>query len=319
MHAMLLCAGLGTRLRPLTNERPKPLVPVFGRPLASFALARLAAAGVRHVVANTHHLGEQIFPALAPYAQKYHLAFETVHEPVLLGTGGGIRNALSRLGEEPFIVFNGDILAAPDLRAALALHGRLRARITLIVRQDPRADALGAIEVDSDGRVVRILDEGPVPSVPVRRCLFTGVYVMSPDVEPDLPEQGCVVRHTFRRLMDRGECIAALVDDGPWFDLGTIERYVEVNMGLLDGSIRYPGIDPPFEARLIDPRAKVGSGVRLGRKLVVGAGATLEGHDVVERAIVWDGATVTAPFADRVITAGGLQVPIRGQSATPAR
>src|SRR3954470_191622 len=89
VDAMLLCAGLGTRLRPLTDERPKPVVPVLGRPLASYALAVLAGAGVRHVVANTHHLADQVLPALAPYAQKYNLAIEAVHEPELLGTGGG--------------------------------------------------------------------------------------------------------------------------------------------------------------------------------------------------------------------------------------
>src|SRR3954470_22661150 len=80
VHAMLLCAGLGTRLRPLTDERPKPLVPVLGRPLASYAMTRLAEIGVKHIVANTHHLGELVHPALAPYAQKLNQALDTIHE-----------------------------------------------------------------------------------------------------------------------------------------------------------------------------------------------------------------------------------------------
>jgi mannose-1-phosphate guanylyltransferase len=307
---MLLCAGLGTRLRPLTDERPKPLVPVFDRPLASFALERLAAAGVRHVVANTHHLPEQVLPALGPYAQKLNLAFETVHEPTLLGTGGGIRNALPRLGHEPFVVFNGDILAAPDLTAALALHTRLGARITMVLREDPRAGALGAIEVNGEGRVLRILDEGPAPSELVRRCLFTGVYVVSPDIEADLPAEGCVVRHTLRRLLARGDVVAGLVDGGPWFDLGTLATYAEVNFGLLDGSIAYPGVEAPFEARLVDPLARVGSGIRLGHRVVVGARASLAGEGRIERAIVWEDAVVRAPMANTIATGGGLRVGI---------
>jgi mannose-1-phosphate guanylyltransferase len=309
-HALVLCAGLGTRLKPLTDERPKPLVPVLGRPLASYAMARLADVDVRHVVVNTHHLGEQMLPALEPYAAKLNQAIEAVHEPTLLGTGGAIRNALPRLGDAPFFVFNGDVLAAPDLTAARALHDTTGAAMTLVLREDPRADKLGAIEVDGDGRVVRILGEGPEPTKPVRRCLFTGVYVISPRIADDLPENGCVVRHTMRRLLARGDTIAGLVDAGPWHDLGTIASYASVTFGLLDGSVRYPGIEPRFEARWLDPLARVGAGVRLGEHVAVGARASLAGSGRIERSIVWDGASVRVPVGGVVVTTSGAAVPI---------
>jgi mannose-1-phosphate guanylyltransferase len=314
-HALLLCAGLGTRLRPLTEERPKPLVPVMGRPLASYAMTRLATAGVRHIVANTHHLGEQVLPALAPFAQKLNLALETVHEPELLGTGGAIRNVLSRVGDEPFYVYNGDILALPDLTAARALHDRLGASFTMVLREDPRAAKLGAIEVDADGRVVRMLDEGAAPDRPVRRCLFTGVYIVSPRIADDLPEKGCIVRHTLRRLLARGETVAGFVDTGLWHDLGTLDAYVDVHRGLLDGAISHPEIEPPFEARWLDPLVRVGEEVRLGRYLVAGARAELRGRGVVENAIVWDGAVVDAPVRDVIVTGKSVRVPFPSRAA----
>lgn len=312
MHAMVLCAGLGTRLRPLTDERPKPLVPLLGRPLASYALARLAAAGVRHVVCNTHHLGEQVGPALAPYAQKLNLALDTVHEPVLLGTGGALKNALPKLGNEPFFVCNGDVLAAPDLGALKALHAKLGARMSLVLRDDPRAEKLGAIDVDDSGRVRRILGEGPEPEGRYRRCVFTGVYLVNADLGDDLPENGCVVRHTMRRLLARGEVIAGLVDNGPWYDLGTIESYVSVHRGLLDGSIVYPGVKAPFEARHVESTARVEPGVKLGRYVSVGAGAVLRGNGALSDSIVWDGATVDAPASRVIVTQGGRVVPTGG-------
>jgi mannose-1-phosphate guanylyltransferase len=228
MDALLLCAGLGTRLRPLTEERPKPLVPVLDRPLAAFAIDHLAAAGVRRVVANAHHLAEQIEPALSPLCSARGASLTVLREATLLGTGGAIRNALAHLGEE-FVVFNGDVLARPDLAQAMAAHRSLGARVTMVLRDDPRASALGAIELDAGGRVRRILDEGPPAAVPTRRCVFTGVYVVSSSIADDLPAEGCVVRHTLRRLLARGEVVAGVLDDGPWFDLGTLESYAAVN------------------------------------------------------------------------------------------
>jgi mannose-1-phosphate guanylyltransferase len=310
VNAMLLCAGLGTRLRPLTLERPKPLVPLLGRPLAAWALDRLATVGVRSVVANTFHLGAQIEPALAPFAAGHGMTLACVHEKELLGTGGGIRNALPRLGQDPFVVFNGDVLSAPNLERALSLHERSGARMTMVLREDPDAERLGAIDVDADGRVRRILGEGAAPPVPVRRCMFTGVYVLSADIEEDLPEQGCIVRHSLRRWLARGDRVSAIVDDGPWHDLGTIRSYAEVTFGLLDGTIPFDGFTPPSGARWIDPSAEISRDVTVGARAFVGAGAQVVGEGSLERTIVWEGARMTEPCRDVIVTTGGERVPI---------
>ncbi|MDO9020272.1 MAG: NDP-sugar synthase [Deltaproteobacteria bacterium] len=298
MDALLLCAGLGTRLRPLTDERPKPLVPVLDRPLAAFALDHLAAAGARRVVANAFHLAEQIEPALAPLCAALGLSLTVLREATLLGTGGAIRHALPHL-DDHFVVFNGDVLARPDLAGALATHRALGARVTMVLREDPRATALGAIELDAGGRVRRILDEGPGAEVATRRCVFTGVYVVSRSVADDLPVEGCVVRHTLRRLLARGEVVAGVLDGGPWFDLGTLDQYAAVNFALATGALRWPGVTAPGDGIVAPPglaRAGFTSPLIIGSGAVVSPGATLA------RAIVWDGAAVGASVRDAVVT-----------------
>lgn len=298
MDALLLCAGLGTRLRPLTEERPKPLVPVLGRPLAAFALDHLAAAGVRRVAANAFHLAEQIEPALAPICAERQMTLTVLRETTLLGTGGAIRHALPHLGDD-FIVFNGDVLARPDLARAEGLHRSLGARVTMVLREDPRATALGAIELDAHGRVRRILDEGPPAGVPTRRCVFTGVYVVSHAVAGDLPLEGCVVRHTLRRLLARGEVVAGVLDDGPWFDLGTLDRYAEVNFALATGALRWSGVIAPIDG-VFAPSSV--DRTHLHAPVVVGAGAVVDPSATLLRTIVWDGATVTRSVRDAVVT-----------------
>lgn len=298
-HAMLLCAGLGTRLRPLTDERPKPLIPVLDRPLAAWALSRLRAAGVRHVVANAHHLAAQIKPTLEPLARREGQGLMVLEERALLGTGGGIRNALPHLDDD-FFVFNGDVLAWPDLSAAAEMHRSERALVTLIVREDPNAQALGAIEVDADGVVRRILGEGPRPRDPVKCCMFTGIYVVSRRIAADLPVEGCVVRHTLRRLLARGETVRAVIDRGPWFDLGTPRRYSDAVFALLRGELRALWDAP--DAVWMGARCDRSDGVELVGPAAIGDDCEIRGEGTVERVIAWPGASFEAPLRGAIVT-----------------
>lgn len=305
--ALVLCAGLGTRLRPLTDERPKPLIPVNDRPLAAHALGRLASVGVRDVVANAFHLATQVEPALRPWADRHAQSLRVLVEPTLLGTGGAIRNALPHLGDD-FVVFNGDVLAAPDLSRAVDHHRRTNALLTLVLRDDPRAARLGAIEVDAEGRVRRILGEGDPPGVPVRACVFTGVYVVSRRVADDLPTEGCVVRHTLRRLLARGDFVGGVVDDGAWHDLGTPERYAEAQFALLRGELQ--GFPPgPPGAVWVAPTAVIDPGVHLEGPCIVGENARVHGEGTLSRAIVWPDAALDTPRSN-VIVARTARVPI---------
>jgi NDP-sugar pyrophosphorylase family protein len=179
----------------------------------------------------------------------------------------------------------------------------------MILREDPAADALGAIEVTDDGRVVRILGEGPINDRPTRKCMFTGVYVLSADIREDLPDNGCIVRHSLRRWLARGDRVSAIVDDNPWFDLGTIPSYASVTFGLLDGSIDFPGeFAAPTRSRV--GAATVAAGARIGAYCDVGDGAVVDGEGALQRVIAWPGARVTAPAEGVIVTTGGARVAI---------
>lgn len=296
---MVLCAGLGTRLRPLTDERPKPLIPVGDRPLAAWAVDRLAAAGVRRFVANAHHLAEQVDPGLRPWCDRHSASLTVLTETSLLGTGGGIRHALPHLGDD-FWVFNGDVLAAPDLRRAAEIHHASDAWMTLILRDDPRAAALGAIEVDDAGRVRRILGEGAAPPERLRACVFTGIYLISQRVADDLPTEGCVVRHTLRRLLARGERVMGVVDHGPWHDLGTPARYAEAQFALLQGELQ--GFAGAPGGLYQGAGVTVSSGVTLRGPAALGDGVFVEGEGEISRVVAWPGARLRAPAQGVIVT-----------------
>ncbi len=308
MLGMVFAAGLGTRLRPLTERLPKPVVPLLNRPLASFSLERLSAIGIRRVAVNTHHLGDVVARALAPHVPA-GMDVRFVHEPVLLGTGGGLRNATRALIDEvgpdsPVVVMNGDILFWPDLEGALALHRELDAIATVVLRPDPRARQLGALEIDGEGRVRRLLGRPEQVAVPLRERMFTGVHVLSARALEELPEEGCIIRRSYRRWIDEGAVVGGFVDESPWRDLGTPAEYLRASLDLLRGELRWPGFEP-CDA-LIDASAIVDEGARV-RQSVIGAGAHVERGVELTRAVVWPGTRVTESASD-VILAPGVRV-----------
>ncbi|MCZ7684817.1 MAG: NDP-sugar synthase [Sandaracinaceae bacterium] len=298
MLGMVFAAGLGTRLRPLTDALPKPAVPLLNRPLASYSLERLAALGITRVAVNTHHLGEEVRAALSRHVPR-GLEVRFVHEPELLGTGGGLRNGWEALGAgEPIVVMNGDILFWPDLEGALALHEELDAVATVVLRPDARARQLGALGVDGAGRVRQLLGR-PEASAPLRELMFTGVHVLSARALADLPERGCIIRTSYRRWVDEGETVGGFVDEGAWRDLGTPAEYLRASLDLLRGELRWPGLAPPPGGVLVGQGAEV-EGASLS-EVVVGEGARVAPGVRLERAVVWPGTQVLEGASDAIL------------------
>ncbi len=298
MRAMLFAAGLGTRLRPLTLCRPKPVVPVANHALGGFAMAHLAAVGVTGIVANVHHLAD-VATAELEGARPEGVTLDVIREEVLLGTGGGLRNAWEALrrgaaDDEPVLVMNSDILFAPDLSAAIAHHRRLGAVATMVLRRDPAAKRYGAVEVDEGGRVRRLLGrpetlEGVTGEL--EAMMFTGVHVLSPDAFDDLPEDGCIVQNSYRRWVDEGRVVAGFVEESPWRDLGTLTEYLAATLDLASGALASELVTPGTDGSLVHESAKVGEGARIV-KSVIGAGAEVAPGVTVEESVVWDGCRV---------------------------
>ena len=238
---MLFAAGLGTRLRPLTDDLPKCLVPVNGRPMIEYPLMLLRHYGICEIVVNVHHHAERVEEHLGDGSR---LGVDILYsrEPVLLDTGGGLLGAKRFLDQDTFVIVNSDVLIDLRLDEVLRFHRDHRAAVTLVLRKDPLADAYGAIWTDSKGRIRKLLHhEAPgVRKVSVEQYMFTGVHVVEPRIFHYMegPEPFSITRTTYPRMLAGSERLCGFPFDGDWQDMGTPERLGATEMKLRDGSLR---------------------------------------------------------------------------------
>jgi NDP-sugar pyrophosphorylase family protein len=235
MKAMVLAAGLGTRLRPLTNSRPKALVEVAGRTLLDIALARLRAFGIREAIVNVHHFADMIVEYLRANGN-FGMRIEVSREDVLLDTGGGLKKAawffLEDPGDEPFILHNVDVISTIDLAQMLNSHNQSQALATLAVQDRTTSRYLlfdGNLQLcgrrftkDGKTEIVR-------PAQQARELAFSGVHVISPRLLPMITEDGVFsIIATYLRLAGQGERVQAFRADGfYWRDLGKPENVIQ--------------------------------------------------------------------------------------------
>lgn len=317
MRGIVLAAGLGTRLQPLTHHRPKPLVPIVGRPLIDFALSALAAIGVDEVGVNAFHLGPQLDDALRGRPGRWVV----VHEETLQGTGGGVRDLSRALGGGPLAVINGDALFDFDLAPLRAAHEASGALATLVLREVPADAPFGRVGVDAAGRLHRIAEvTGPdAAQAELRYGAFTGVQFVEPALVSAIPAgPGDILRTAYRRRLDerallRGVFVPA---DAVWLDVGTVERYLDANRAVLRGILPgAPGVRIHPTAQIhpsatvspagcvIERDVAIGAGAQIGPDVWLGAGAVVAPGGVVRDAVVWPRARVDGALV------GGVALP----------
>ncbi|MDE3120035.1 MAG: nucleotidyltransferase family protein, partial [Nitrospirota bacterium] len=227
MKAMILAAGLGTRLRPLTETQPKPLLPVAGTPLIVWNLLLLRRHGVTEVLINLHHLGPMIEQTLGD-GRRYGLTLTYSHEPAILGTGGGIKQAEPFFEGHPFLVLNGDTLLELDLGALMQAHRERGALATMVLREDPDVERWGPVTVDQAGRILSITGRGRTGSGAAQRLMFAGVHVMHPRLLREVPAgRESSIIDAYVRAITEGEPVYGYRMAGYWSDVGTPERYAQ--------------------------------------------------------------------------------------------
>lgn len=327
MRAMILAAGLGTRLGEIGGARPKPMLPVVGAPLVRWAVLFLRHHGIREIVVNVHYKGEQIEAELGDGAALGVAIAYSRETPEILGTGGGLRQARPLLDdgrETPIVVMNGKVLVDLDLGEVLALHRARAAEATMVVRDDPDADRWGSQQLDGDGRIVRLLGHTPTAEAPEpvgAAMMFTGIHVIQPGFLDRVPAEGpqCIVRTAYRSLFDEGRGLFGFATNRYWWEHSTPERYLQGVCNALDGAVPLPyaerfvqGVDTSAHvepgARIVGP-VWVGPDVRIGTGAIVGPHVQLERGVVVDpgvtlqRTVVWSGR-VQRDTVDAVVPDG---------------
>jgi NDP-sugar pyrophosphorylase family protein len=304
--AFVLGAGLGTRLRPLTLRRPKPLIPVVNRPLITYAFDHLLGLGIERLVVNTHWQAERYAEFFTEDRYGAAELFFRHESPEVLETAGGIWNVRDLLRDEPFIVYNGDIFTDLPLAPALQAHREHGHEVTMILRSKD-----GPLQVACDGATGRVTDiSGRVDAAAQPRFLFTGIYIVSPAFLQRIPPATkiSVVPIFCDMIRDGAKLGGVVIDDGEWWDLGSRDEYLDVHSVLAS---RMPDIQrPPWidATAQLAPGARITGATAIAHGARIGEGATLHDCIVWENAEVAPGAQLTRCIVTRAARAEGTHI-----------
>jgi NDP-sugar pyrophosphorylase family protein len=286
MRAVVLVGGEGTRLRPLTETIPKPLVPLMDRATLDHVLDHLGRHGVHEVVLSSSYL-EETFRSFIE-ARRGDPAITWITEDVPLDTGGAIVNALAALGwEEPFLALNGDIITDLDLNEMIAFHRERRAVATIALTHVVDARPFGLVPTENDGRVSEFREK---PTEPLGGSVNAGTYVLRPDALTEWEAAGRVniEREIFPALIEQGWPVYGFESRAYWIDLGTPAKYLQAHFDILDGKV---GFEPNYDSPFIAEGARADD-AGIGPHVVVCAGAVVGRDAVVEDTVVHGGAVI---------------------------
>jgi len=281
---MILSAGYGTRLWPLTEDRTKPAIPILGKPLVGYVAEYLAGYGCHEIVVNLHHQPESVMRALGD-GSRFGVKLQYVHEPVILGTSGAIDNARALLDGDTFIVVNGKIITDIDLNAALETHRRTKAIATLVLLPNTACEKFSTVEIEDE--LLRGFGGMPEPEKFVNcdpPLMFTGIQILEPQIFDYIPRG--VFSHTttdvYPQAIANGERVAVHVANGRWYELSTIPRYLDISLLLL---------------------------AERGETLTAGAGCVISTTAEVSEAVLWDRVVIdSGARVKRAVLADGVHI-----------
>lgn len=306
MKAVLLAGGFGTRLRPLTLNTPKPVVPIFDRPFLYHQIDLLRQVPeIDEVILSLNYQPERIKDVVG-HGEDAGLPIRYLIEPEPLGTGGAVKYAEPHL-DGTTIVFNGDVLTEVDLSAVVDYHRSQNAKATIVLTPVENPSAYGLVETDSQGNVSRFLEK-PDPNEITCNTINAGIYVLEPTSFDRIPPgtKYSIERSYFPSLIERHETFVAYVDNGYWLDIGTPDKYFQGHRDILDGRCASgvftesngnsptiaPGALLDATARLEGPcfigtNSTIHANANITRHSVVGSGAVIETEAAVHQSIIW--------------------------------
>jgi len=273
MKAMILAAGFGTRLFPLTIDRTKPAIPFLGKPLVGYVAEYVAKFGFNDIVVNLHHQPESVVSALGDGSSfGVNIAY-TVEQPNILGTAGALDNARHLLEDETFLIVNGKIITDIDINSALETHRRTGALATMVLKPNSKREHFTIVETEDGlvkgfGGFAEPLSEDEIRNTESdieKPLMFTGIHIVEPEVFDYIPRgiYSDIVPTFYDPAIREGRTIAAHIDDARWFELSTIPRYLDISLAMMNET----DVD-------------------------IGAGCLISGSASIRDSVLWDNVTV---------------------------
>jgi len=311
-QAVILVGGQGTRLRPLTLEIPKPMLPVLNHPFLEHTIAYLKKYGFNDIILASSYLSGFIRDYLDS-GDKREAPLKYVVEATPLGTAGAVKNAEPHL-KSSFVVLNGDIFADLNLADMLAFHRNRQAKVTIALTWVDNPSAFGVVETETGSRVKRFIEK-PAPDQITTHWINAGIYILEPEVLQHVPKDTNYMfeRGLFPLLLERGEPVYGYPHHGYWLDMGTLEKYLGLNCDLLQAKTTSHLSPPPNRDgtygktdAAVHPAAQITGPVAIGRRCRIGEGARIVGPVVIgddchigagaylESSVLWNGASVSA-------------------------
>ena len=313
MKAVLLAGGFGTRLRPLTLNTPKPIVPIFDRPFLYQQIERLRRLpDIDEIILSLNYQPEAIEQVLGD-GTDMGVPIRYVVEPNPLGTGGAVKYAC-RAVEGTVVVFNGDVLSDTDLQTVVDLHRKRRACATIVLTPVQNPASYGLVETDDNDNVRRFLEK-PAPEDITCDTINAGTYVLETETFDRIPDatKWSIERQYFPSLVEGNDTFVAYVHRGYWLDIGTPEKYVQAHRDIMAGRFcAYPFGDRNTEGPLVAPSASVSAtahletpcfiadgvqiedGARVAAHSVIGKDCVIRSNAIVSGAILGNGVRVDA-------------------------
>lgn len=320
MKALFLAGGIGSRLKAMTKNLPKPMIPVMGKPLLARNIARLKKFGIDEIILSTCYLPEKIREYFGD-GHRFGMQIVYVHEQKALGTAGAIRNA-AKYFHETFLAFNGDIVSDIHLDRMVAMHREKKAAVTIAATRVENPSAYGVIEYD-EANYIRAFKEKPQPGETDSHLINAGIYLFEPEVLQEIPTNRnvSVEKETYPRLLSKGYRLAVYDEKAYWRDLGTPRDYLAFHQDIFEQRHRLPPEDRSANVYGICPGAKIDArasliepvyiarDVQVGAHCVIGPYASLEKGTVVDHGaeldhcVVWPGAHIgpNAAVSDAIV------------------
>jgi NDP-sugar pyrophosphorylase family protein len=329
MKGIIIAGGAGTRLRPLTYSRPKPLIPVVNRPFLEYQVALLKRHGIEEIIFCTNYMADKIEGHFGD-GSAFGVSMRYAIEETPLGTAGAIKNAQNIAGRDTLVVLNGDVLTDYDIASVIRFHKEKKALVTLTLAEVPSPSPYGVIITDEAGRVQEFRE----PSEAQKKALASrtkieytgevdyinaGIYVMEPEALDSIPTGRAVSieRETYPKMLADGAPVYAAVANGYWLDIGRPEQYRQATEAILsrDIAVEVPGEWTEHgywseEGAEVDPTADIGPTVHIGKKARISQGASLKGKTVIgPRCQIGANATLkNCILEDSVIIGEGVQL-----------